>query len=373
MSTRSYLDHAAGSPMPPAVRAEMSAWFAVPGNPNSLHHAGRAARRALEEAREELAALVGAHPDEVVFTAGGTEANNLALTGSARAGRARLAISAVEHPSVGGVRERSDLVDVLAVDTDGRVLVCELDRLGATTALTSVMWVNNETGVINDVAAVSEAAHRVGAWAHTDAVQAVGHLPVNFADSGADLLSMSAHKLGGPVGIGALIRRRGITLAPTGFGGGQEAKLRSGTVAVALAVGFAAAARQAAAGRAQETARLADLRARLLAGVAAIPQTRNNSTEPASPAIVNLTFGGTRADDLLLLLDAAGIDASTGSACTAGLHQPSDVLQAMGRSRADAGASLRFSFGWSTTADDIDRLLAALPDAVGRARLAAAG
>lgn len=373
MSKRSYLDHAAGSPMPPAVLEEMSGWFAIPGNPNSLHQAGRGARRALEEAREELAALLGAQPDEVIFTGGGTEANNLVLAGSVRDRRERVAVSATEHPSVAGIRERSGQVDVLAVDADGRVEACELDRLGASTAVASVMWVNNETGVINDVGAVCDAAHRVGAWAHTDAVQAVGHLPVDFAASGADLLSLTAHKLGGPVGIGALIRRRGITLAPTGFGGGQEAKLRSGTVAVALAVGFAAATRRAVAAQAQETARLAELRERLLAGIGAIPQVRNNSVAPASPAIVNLTFSGTRADDLLLLLDAAGIDASTGSACTAGLHQPSEVLQAMGRSRADAGASLRFSFGWSTTADDIDRLVAVLPGAVERARLAAAG
>jgi cysteine desulfurase len=234
------------------------------------------------------------------------------------------------------------------------------------------MWVNNETGVVQDVAAVAARAHAAGAIAHSDAVQALGHVPVDFAASGLDLLSLSAHKLGGPVGVGALIVRRGVALRASGFGGGQEAKLRSGTVPVALVAGFAAAARAAIARRESEAARLEALRRQVAALGGVIPGAIDNSAEAHSPAIINLTFAGIRADDVLLLLDAAGIDASTGSACTAGVHQPSEVLLAMGRSREDAGASLRFSFGATTTGADIDRLVAVLPHAVETARRAAA-
>ena len=235
------------------------------------------------------------------------------------------------------------------------------------------MAVNNETGAVQPVTEVARIAHEAGTWAHTDAVQAFGHLSVDFAASEVDLLSVSAHKLGGPVGIGALVVRRGIRLTSTGFGGGQEARLRSGSVPVALAVGFAAAARRAIERRETEAARLAALRDRLIAtAVRLVGDTRSNTIAPSSPAIVNLTFAGVRADDVLLLLDAAGIDASTGSACTAGVHQPSEVLLAMGASQDAAAASLRFSFGPQTTDADVDRLLAVLPDAVERARRAVA-
>ncbi|HEY3339985.1 MAG TPA: aminotransferase class V-fold PLP-dependent enzyme, partial [Propionicimonas sp.] len=207
--------------------------------------------------------------------------------------------------------------------------------------------------------------------AHSDAVQAFGHLPVHFGDSGLDLLSVSAHKLGGPVGIGALVVRRGVKLSPSGFGGGQEARLRSGTVPVSLAAGFAAASRAAREHRDSEAARLAALRDRLIAGaLAAVTDVAANTVEPCGPAIVNLTFAGTRADDVLLLLDAAGIDASTGSACTAGVHQPSEVLLAMGRSEAAAASSLRFSFGPDSTTAAVERLLAVLPGIVEQARRA---
>jgi cysteine desulfurase len=202
-------------------------------------------------------------------------------------------------------------------------------------------------------------------------VQAFGHLPVHFGESGLDLLSVSAHKLGGPVGIGALVVRRGVTLAPSGFGGGQEARLRSGTVPVALAAGFAAASRAVMRRRASEAVRLGALRDRLISGaLAAVPDVVTNTVGSCGPAIVNLTFAGTRADDVLLLLDAAGVDASTGSACTAGVHQPSEVLLAMGRTEAAAASSLRFSFGPDTTTADVDRLLAALPGIVEQARRA---
>jgi cysteine desulfurase len=195
---------------------------------------------------------------------------------------------------------------------------------------------------------------------------------VDFGAAGLDLMSVSAHKLGGPVGIGALVVRRGVQVAPVGFGGGQEARLRSGTVPVALAAGFAAASRAAASRREQEARRLGRLRDRLIGGaLASVPGSRSNTIAPCGPAIVNLTFAGARADDVLLLLDAAGFDASTGSACTAGVHQPSEVLLAMGRSLDDASASLRFSFGPGTTPAEVDTLLAVLPGVVERARAAA--
>jgi cysteine desulfurase len=372
MVSRTYFDHAASSPTVPEAAAAMAELLGRPGNPSSLHAAGRAARRVLEEARESLAADLGARPGEVVLTSGGTEANNLAVLGGTTAERPRRAVSAVEHPSVAAAKGRLDDVAELPVSASGQLdLDAAAGLVDARTGLVSVMWVNNETGAVQPVAAVAELAHRAGASAHSDAVQAFGHLEVDFGASGLDLLSVSAHKLGGPVGIGALVVRRGVSLAPVGFGGGQEARLRSGTVPVALAAGFAAASRVAAARREQEARRLGSLRDRLITGaLAAVPDTTSNTVEPCGPAIVNLTFAGVRADDVLLLLDAAGFDASTGSACTAGVHQPSEVLLAMGRSPAAAAASLRFSFGPDTTEGQVDALLAVLPGVVGRARAA---
>ena len=373
MTTRCYLDHAASSPLAAAVLAAMTPALEQAGNPSSLHASGRMARRLLEDARESLADCLGARPDEVVFTSGGTEANNLALLGAARPGSV-VAISAVEHPSIAAVRERVAGVRVLPVAASGHLDVDAADALiDDAVGLVSVMWVNNETGAVQPVERAVALAHEAGAVAHSDAVQAFGHVPVDFGGSGLDLLTVSAHKLGGPVGVGALVVRRGTAVAPSGFGGGQEARLRSGTVPVALAVGFAAAARIATERLDAEAARLTALRDRLIGAAVAATGCVSNTIGPCGPAIVNLTFPGVRADDLLLLLDAAGVDASTGSACTAGVHQPSEVLLAMGRSLADAGASLRFSFGPSTTTDDVDRVLAALPQAVRQAAAASAG
>jgi cysteine desulfurase len=368
---RIYLDHAASSPTLPEAVAAMTSSLGRPGNPSSLHTAGRDARRVLEEARESLAADLGAAPGEVVFTSGGTEANNLALVGAVSTARPEVAVSAVEHPSVAAAAGRLEVV-VLPVDSTGHLdMAAATGLVGERTAVVSVMWVNNETGAVQPIAEVVELAHRGGAVAHSDAVQAFGHLPLNFGESGLDLLSVSAHKLGGPVGIGALVVRRGVSLAPSGFGGGQEARLRSGTVPVALAAGFAAASRVVLENRDAEAARLAGLRDHLISGaLATVPDVRTNTVEPCGPAIVNLTFGGTRADDVLLLLDAAGFDASTGSACTAGVHQPSEVLLAMGRSDAAAASSLRFSFGPDSTTGAVDHLLALLPGIVEQARRA---
>jgi len=372
---RFYLDHAAGSPLRPAVADRVSAIALEPGNPSSLHSAGRAARARLEDARERLAAALDAHPTEIVFTSGGTEADNLAVLGAARAresGRPRVAVSAIEHPAVAqAAASLGDRAVRVPVAPSGVAeLAAWAAALDATCALASLMWVNNETGAVQPVSAVADLAHAVGAWAHSDAVAALGHVPVSFASSGLDLLSVSAHKVGGPVGIGALVVRRGLELAPLGFGGGQERLLRSGTVPVTLAVGLACAAEAAVAEPAAEVSRLGGLRDRISAGLAGLPGVTLNSRPDGSPAIVNATFEGCRADDLLLLLDAAGVDCSTGSACTAGVHQPSEVLLAMGRTRAQASGSLRFSLGWSSTDADADALLAALPDALARAHAA---
>lgn len=368
---RVYLDHAASSPMPLTVVAAMAEVWQEAGNPSSLHTAGRRMRRILEQARESVAADLGAHPLEVVFCSGGTEANNIALLGATRQG-GEVVVSAVEHPSVAGVREvLGNRVGVAAVDAEGRVDAATLrSALTAATRLVSVMWVNNETGVVQPVEQLVAVARSAGMWSHSDAVQAVGHVPVDFTASGLDLLSVSAHKLGGPVGIGALLVRRGVSLVAPGFGGGQEARLRSGTVAVGLAVGFAAALREAVGRLGAEANRLASLGESLRAGLAGIPGVRVNSVGATSPAIVHVRVAGTRADDVLMLLDSAGIDCSTGSACAAGVHQPSEVMLAMGYSEAEAAAGLRFSFGPTTTEADVAALLAALPAAVGRARSA---
>lgn len=370
---RSYLDHAASSPMRPSATEALLRGSHVVGNPAALHGSARAARALLEDAREQLAEAVGAHPSEVVFTSGGSEADSIALTaGSRRPGRRGVVVGATEHPAVATARLRLPSTDVLPCDRDGHPDLDALaERVGASTALVSVMSVNNETGTHIDLAPVVEQAHAVGAWAHSDAVQALGHVPVDFADSGLDLMSLSAHKVGGPVGIGALVARREVELGTYGLGGGQERDVRSGTQPVALAAAFAAAAKQAAEELEVESARLAGLRDGLVERVrATITGAWVNGGERTSPAIVNITFDGTRADDVLMLLDQAGVDCSTGAACRAGVHQPSEVLLAMGRSLDTALASVRFSFGPSTTAEQVGSLASLLPDVVSRARTA---
>ncbi len=374
---RHYLDHAASSPLTAAAAEAMAAWVGVPGNPSSLHTSGRRARAAVEESRESLATDLGCHPTEIVFTSSGTEADNIAVLGSWRARRStrrRIVTSAVEHPAVfeaaGAAGQEG--ADVVLGEVSESGIVSLADLLDERTAVASLQWVNNETGVIQDTGRFAEQCRRVGAWSHSDAVQALGHRPVDFESAGLDLMAVSGHKVGGPVGIGALVVRREVSPAPLSHGGGQERQLRSATVPVALVCGFAAAVREAVAGLADEAPRLRALGERLIRGVAATVDrtTVTGSLAERSPAIVNIGFDRVRADDLLLLLDLAGIDCSTGSACTAGVSRPSEVLLAMGRSEADASASLRFSFGPTTTDATIDAVLAVLPDAVRRARAA---
>lgn len=346
----------------------------VIGNPSSLHHAGRAARRVLEDARDHVAELLDADPAEVIWTSGGTEANNLAVHGSwlARRGeRPRVTIGATEHPAVFDqatvIEAEGGLVDWAAVSPQGHTSPLAVP---SDTAITSVMWVNNETGAVQPVRELAERAHAAGSWFHTDAVQALPALPVSFRDSGADFLTVSAHKVGGPIGVGALLATRAVSPTPVLVGGGQERGVRSGTLSPMLAAGFAAALAEAVEQRDALVGHWTMLAKRLRAGLTTIGDTWVNSVGPCVPTINNVTFAGCVADDLLLLLDAEGIDCSVGSACAAGVSRASHVLLAMGRPEADARASLRFSFGAETSEDDVDRLLAALPDAVRRARAA---
>ena len=355
----------------------MLAAFEATGNASSLHGSGRRARALLEDAREQLADAVGAHPGEVVFTGGGSEANHLLVSGAAargaEAGRPRVAASTIEHPAVGhAVRALGDRAVWLPVDGTGVARPSGLALLTREVSWASLMWVNNETGAVQPVHAFVEACLRAGVRAHSDAVQALGHVACSFADAGLDAMTVSAHKLGGPVGIGALVVRREAPLAVVSHGGGQERRLRSGTVPVALAAGFAAAAAVSVASLASEGPRLARLRDVLAAGLVRVEGVRVNGPAERSPALCHVTVDGVRADDLLLLLDAAGIDSSTGSACTAGVHQPSEVVLAMGLGEDAATGSLRFSLGWTSTMGDVTAVLDAWPAAVARARLASA-
>lgn len=345
-----------------------AAWHLA--NPSSLHTSGRRARGVVEDAREALAEAIGAHPTEVVFTSGGSEADNLAVLGArAASGRPRVAVGSTEHAAVLGVRGLVDEVVVLEVDGAGRVTPDALAALDESVGVVSVMAVNNETGVLAPLDEVAAAAHRVGALAHSDAVQAFGKIPLDFAASGLDALSVSAHKLGGPVGVGALIRRRDARLSPLAAGGGQEAGLRSGTVPAALIAGFAAAAREAIAGLDAEAQRIGALRSRLVEGLTALDGVRMVG-EGTSAYLCAVVVDGARSDDLLVLLDAAGIDCSAGSACSAGVARPSSTLLAMGYDEEAASSLLRFSFGWTSEPSDVDAVLAALGAVIPRARAA---
>ncbi|WP_246099878.1 cysteine desulfurase family protein [Tessaracoccus rhinocerotis] len=372
-AANTYLDHAATSPMRQVAIEALNRHLSIVGNPSALHVAGQRARRALEEAREQLAAAVGAHPTEVVFTSGGSEADSIAVVGGMRAqeaaGRSRCLVSAIEHPAVLGMTERG--AETLPVTHDGAVDVERAVALvDGDVGVVSVMAVNNETGIVQPLEPIRRAARAVGAWFHTDAVQALGHVPLSFRDGGFDLMSVSAHKVGGPVGVGALAVRRSVRPGAIGLGGGQEREVRSGTGMVALAASFAAAAEQAVAELEAETLRLRGLQQRVVDLVSGCGGAVNTIRAEHAPHIVNVTFPGLRADDLLFLLDQRGVYASVGSACRAGVHQPSEVLLAMGRSADEAAATLRFSLGHTSTGADVDRLAEVLPGSVARARAA---
>jgi cysteine desulfurase len=384
-----YLDHAATTPMVPEAVGAMAAELARTGNPSSLHASGRRARRVVEEARESLGVLLGAGPSEIVFTSGGTESDNLAVKGLFWARRAadprrrRILVSAVEHHAVLDTGEwlgRFDHAEVVQVPVDslGRVepeaLRGALAEDPDGVALVSVMWANNEVGTVQPIADVVEVAHGFGVPVHTDAVQAIGCLPVDFAAAGVDCLTLTGHKLGGPVGVGALVARRGVDLVPVLHGGGQERKVRSGTLAAAAVHALAVAAGVTVARRDEEAARLAELRDDLIAGILeAVPHAVPRGDQDAAgrlPGIAHITFPGCEGDSLLYLLDARGVECSTGSACQAGVPQPSHVLTAMGVPDAEARGALRFSLGWTSTEADVDAVLQAIGPVVARARRA---
>jgi cysteine desulfurase len=383
--SRIYLDHAATTPMVPEAVEAMTRELTRVGNASSLHASGRSARRVVEESREAIAAQVGAQPTELIFTSGGTESDNLAIKGAfwsgIEVGRSRVVTSALEHhavlDSVAWLGRSAAEVSYVPVDPAGRIEVPALsDAVDERTALVSVMWANNEVGTLQPVRQVAAVAAEHGAVSHSDAVQAVGHIEVNFAASGLDLLSFTAHKLGGPYGIGALLARRELRLAPILHGGGQEREVRSGTLDVAATAGFAAALEIASRNRVQEEQRLRALRTYLVRAVlAAVPWAVPYGTSVERerlPGIASIGFPGCAADAILMLLDSAGIDCSTGAACSAGISQPSHVLLAMGVSEADARSVLRFSLGHSSTPADVRALSSALPEAVQRAKAAAA-
>ncbi|BBZ48806.1 aminotransferase [Mycobacterium heidelbergense] len=388
-----YLDHAATTPMHPTAVEAMTAVFGTVGNASSLHTSGRAARRRIEESRELIADRLGARPSEVIFTAGGTESDNLAVKGIYWARRdadprhRRIVTSAVEHHAVLDavnwlVEHEGAAVTWLPTAADGSVsadALREALRSHDDVALVSVMWANNEVGTVMPVAELAAVAAEFGVPMHSDAVQAVGQLPVDFAASGLSALSVAAHKFGGPPAVGALLLRRDVSCVPLSHGGGQERDIRSGTPDVAGAVGMAAAARIAVDGLDSNGARLRALRDRLIEGVLTEIDdvVLNGARGPLRlPGNAHFTFRGCEGDALLMLLDANGIECSTGSACTAGVPQPSHVLIAMGADPASARGSLRLSLGHSSVDADVDAVLRVLPGAVDRARraaLAAAG
>ena len=386
-----YLDHAATTPMLPEAIEAMTAELRELGNPSSLHAVGRRARRVVEESREIIAEAFDARPSEVVFTSGGTEADNLAVKGlywarrAADPARVRVLAGAIEHHAVmDAVQWLADhegaKVDWLPVDELGRVqpdVLREALGSGDDVALATVMWANNEVGTVQPVAELAAAARERGVPLHTDAVQAAGHLPVGFAASGAQALTVTGHKLGGPIGVGALLLAKPkepvfLDPVPLLHGGGQERDVRSGTLDTPAIAGFAAAVQAAAAHREAEARRLAGLRDRLIEAVrAAVPDAVLNG-DPADrlPGNAHFSFPGCEGDALLMLLDARGIACSTGSACSAGVSQPSHVLLAMGASPERARGSLRFTLGHTSTEADVKALADAIGPVVERARRA---
>ena len=377
--------------LPEAIEA-MTAQMATVGNASSLHTSGRLGRRVVEESRESIAQALGARPSEVLFTSGGTESDNLAIKGTfwarrdADPRRVRILVSTVEHHAV------MDCVQFLEAHEGAKVTWLEVDRLGrvdpatvraaietdpAAVALVSVMWANNEVGTVQPIAELAAVAHELGIPMHSDAVQAVGQLEVSFAASELDLMSVSGHKIGGPLGVGALVARRDAQLVPLSHGGGHERQVRSGSLDVPSIRGFAVAMRHCAAGRTAATARMITLRDNLIRGAqaAGFGVQVTGDWEPGDgtrrlPGNAHLLVPGCDGDSLLYLLDAAGVQCSTGSACQAGVPQPSHVLLAMGMSEHRARGALRLTLGHTSTQADVDAFLAALPAAVERAQRA---
>jgi cysteine desulfurase len=377
---RVYFDYNATTPLAPDVAdAVARAGREIFGNASSVHHFGQQAKAAVDEARSAVATLVNADPSEVVFTSGGTEADNFALRGAAEAleatGRRHLIASAIEHEAVlntlKALARRGWRTTLLPVDQSGIVSVDSLrECIDADTAVVSVMHANNEIGTLQPIAALAAVAHERGALMHTDAVQSAGKVPVDTRALGVDLLSLSAHKFNGPKGAGALVIRRGTRMLPILTGGKHERNRRAGTENVAGIVGLGVAARMAAAKQALEAPRVGALRDRLEAGIlAAVTGTAvNGAREPRVPNTTNISFDRVEAESLLIALDLEGIAVSTGSACSSGTLEPSHVLRAMGLPTHRTQNSLRFSLGLYSTESEVDRVIEVLPRLVEKLR-----
>jgi len=398
LDAMAYLDHAATTPVLPAVAVAVAEAMTIGGNASSLHASGRRARRRVEEARESIAAALGAHPTEVLFTSGGTESDNLAVIGLFRSRiaadprRRLILVSAAEHHAVLDAVEHLAAtagaeIQWLPVDNEGRVTVeafrSALARHPDEIALATVMWANNEVGTVNDIPAIAAAARAVGVPLHTDAVQAAPILDVDFRRSSAAALSVAGPKLGGPGGTGLLLLHRDAGVIPLVHGGGQERGLRSGTLDVAGIAGLATAVQDAVTRRAERAAEAAGLRDRLIDGIAAaIPEAvlsgdngRGSIAGGPSrlPGNAHFRFRGCESETLLMLLDAAGVECSAGSACSAGVTRASHVLLAMGADEPAARSCLRFTLGHNSSHADVDALLAVIGQAVARARTAGTG
>jgi cysteine desulfurase len=366
-----YLDHAATTPITEIALAEFNKQLQQIGNPSSLHNYGREQRRALEEAREKIAKYINCAPSEIIFTGSGTEADNLAIKGLYwKSGKKLIVISAFEHKAVLEPaewlveKEGAELVQI-PITNDGIVDLNFLRQLvssrGSEIALISVMHSNNEIGALQPIDQVIEIAGEIPV--HCDAVQSLLKVPVSF--KGLTALSLSAHKVGGPVGVGALVLKRGFDIPALLHGGGQEREIRSGTLNAPAICAFAAALTS------YPSADVAKLRDQLISGIKeSVPDALINTPANSLPGIVNASFPGTKGETLLLLMDMAGIACSTGSACSAGVHRPSHVLIALGRTEDQAIGTLRFSLGAMSTKADVDKLIEVLPEVIQKARLA---
>ena len=375
MTPRIYLDHNATSPLRPEARHAMEAVLeGPPGNPSSIHAEGRGARAHVEEAREQVAELAEVSPGEIVFTSGGSEAIAAAVRGVAdRAPRThrRILVSVVEHSAVldavKAVTRHGFRVERVPCDDSGRVSPDSIrTRLGGDVCLVALQWANNETGVIQPVHEVAELCRELRTPLLVDAVQALGKVPVDTHAARVDLLAISAHKLGGPQGVGALAVRRGLVLAPLVTGGAQERRRRGGTEAVAAIAGFGAAAEVAKARHHDESSRMLLLRARIESRLRdRYPEVRfHGEGGPRLPNTVNFAIPGVAGETLVIAMDVAGFALSTGSACASGSVKPSHVIKSMGFSDRDARGAVRVSLGWNTTQRDIDRFLDVLPERV---------
>jgi len=378
-----YLDNAATTAMLPEALEVMYRESGSVGNASSLHGAGRRARRVVEESREKLAAAVGAKPQEIIFTASGTEANNLAVKGLYwRAGASKRAIvsTPIEHHAILDPlewleREHSVTLHMAEVDTHGTTKVDSiaqsLSEYQKEISFVTVMHSNNEVGALQPVAEIAAISREYEIPIHTDAVQSFGKVPLDFGKLGVSALTISGHKIGGPLGVAALVAKKDLELTPLLHGGGQERDVRSGTLHTPAIAAFATAAELSQQRLQINADRIRSMRERLINGVtAAVDDVRINGGENTLPGIAHFTFAGAEGDALLLLLDAQGVQCSTGSACSAGIAQPSHVLIAMGMAPKIARSSIRFSIGTTTSEKDIDKAISVISEVVSRARAA---